>query len=168
MAGPLVRHHEAIRQFALDPRRPGTAENIARGFVLFAFGLVKKVAIADTPAPAADAAFGRTAAGEALAPSDAGLGAPADARRIFFDFAGCSDMARGLAPRFGLRRPVNADAPCRAALIREVRRRRHMTPSRFLRDRLGVPPGGNRTGAVRQAVNVIATMPPAGRTVPPG
>ena len=162
VAGPLVRHNEVIWQFALDPRRPEMAENLARGLVLFTIGLVKKVGIADTLAPVADAAFGRAAAAQALTGGDAWLGALAYTLQIYFDFSGYSDMALGLALMFGLRLPANFDAPYRAASIREFWRRWHMTLSRFLRDYLYVPLGGNRAGAARQAVNVVVTMLLAG------
>ncbi|NMJ40196.1 MBOAT family protein [Roseomonas sp. JC162] len=158
VAGPLVRHNEVIWQFALDPRRPEMAENLARGLVLFTIGVVKKVGIADTIAPVADAAFARAAGAEAFGAGDAWLGAIAYTLQIYFDFSGYSDMAIGLALMFGLRLPMNFDAPYRAASIREFWRRWHMTLSRFLRDYLYVPLGGNRSGAARQAVNVIVTM----------
>jgi D-alanyl-lipoteichoic acid acyltransferase DltB (MBOAT superfamily) len=162
VAGPLVRHNEVIGQFALDPRRTEMTENLSRGFVLFTIGLVKKVAIADTLAPVADAAFARVAAGQAMAASDAWLGTLAYTLQIYFDFSGYSDMALGLALMFGLRLPVNFDAPYRAASIREFWRRWHMTLSRFLRDYLYIPLGGNRAGAAHQAVNVVVTMLLAG------
>lgn len=162
VAGPLVRHNEVIWQFALDPKRPEMAENLARGFVLFTIGLVKKVAIADTLAPVAYASFARAAAGEVLNAADAWLGTLAYTLQIYFDFSGYSDMALGLALMFGLRLPVNFDAPYRAASIREFWRRWHMTLSRFLRDYLYVPLGGNRAGAARQAINVLITMLLAG------
>jgi len=67
-------------------------------------------------------------------------------------------MAIGLALMFGLRLPLNFNAPYRALWIRDFWRRWHMTLSRFLRDYLYIPLGGNRSGAFRQAVNVIITM----------
>ena len=78
--------------------------------------------------------------------------------QIYFDFSGYSDMAIGLALMFGLRLPLNFNAPYRAVSIRDFWRRWHMTLSRFLRDYLYIPLGGNRCGPVRQAANVIATM----------
>lgn len=158
VAGPLVRHNEVIWQFADAPRRAEAAENIARGLVLFTIGVVKKVAIADTIAPVADAVFGHAAAGQALLAADAWLGTLAYTLQIFFDFSGYSDMAIGLALMFGLRLPPNFDAPYRASSIREFWRRWHMTLSRFLRDYLYVPLGGSRAGAARQALNVVVTM----------
>ena len=103
VAGPLVRHNEVIWQFALDPRRPEMAENLARGFVLFTIGLVKKVAIADTIAPVADAAFGARRRGRCSMLPTRWLGTLAYTLQIYFDFSGYSDMALGLALMFGLR-----------------------------------------------------------------
>jgi len=67
-------------------------------------------------------------------------------------------MAIGLGRMFGFRLPFNFAAPYRAPSIREFWRRWHMTLSRFLRDYLYIPLGGNRQGGLRQAVNVIVTM----------
>jgi D-alanyl-lipoteichoic acid acyltransferase DltB (MBOAT superfamily) len=78
--------------------------------------------------------------------------------QIYFDFSGYSDMAIGLALMFGLRLPFNFDAPYRAVSARDFWRRWHMTLSRFLRDYLYIPLGGNRCGPARQAFNVVATM----------
>jgi D-alanyl-lipoteichoic acid acyltransferase DltB (MBOAT superfamily) len=78
--------------------------------------------------------------------------------QIYFDFSGYSDMAIGLALMFGLRLPLNFNAPYRAVSVRDFWRRWHMTLSRFLRDYLYIPLGGNRCGPLRQAVNVVATM----------
>ncbi len=78
--------------------------------------------------------------------------------QIYFDFSGYSDMAIGLALMFGLALPFNFNAPYRAVSVRDFWRRWHMTLSRFLRDYLYIPLGGNRASAARQAVNVIATM----------
>jgi alginate O-acetyltransferase complex protein AlgI len=157
IAGPLVRHNEIIHQFALDPRRPEMWENLSRGFVLFVIGVAKKVALADTLAMVADPLFTR-AAGVSLSAAEAWTATGAYTLQIYFDFSGYSDMAIGLALMFGLRLPMNFNAPYRAVSIRDFWRRWHMTLSRFLRDYLYIPLGGNRCGAVRQAVNVVATM----------
>jgi alginate O-acetyltransferase complex protein AlgI len=157
IAGPLVRHNEIIHQFALDPRRPEMWENLSRGFVLFVIGAAKKVALADTLAMVADPLFAR-AATTSLSAAEAWAATGAYTLQIYFDFSGYSDMAIGLALMFGLRLPMNFNAPYRAVSIRDFWRRWHMTLSRFLRDYLYIPLGGNRCGAVRQAVNVVATM----------
>jgi alginate O-acetyltransferase complex protein AlgI len=113
--------------------------------------------LADTLAMVADPLFGK-AAGASLSAAEAWVATGAYTLQIYFDFSGYSDMAIGLALMFGLRLPMNFNAPYRAVSIRDFWRRWHMTLSRFLRDYLYIPLGGNRCGAVRQAVNVIATM----------
>ena len=157
IAGPLVRHNEIIPQFALPPRRPQVWENLARGAVLFTIGLLKKAAIADTMAIICDPLFARAG----LAPlnaAEAWAAAGSYTLQIYFDFSGYSDMAIGLGLMFGLRLPFNFAAPYRARSIRDFWRRWHITLSRFLRDYVYIPLGGNRRGAAMQAVNVVATM----------
>jgi alginate O-acetyltransferase complex protein AlgI len=158
IAGPLVRHNEIIGQFPASPRRPEMWENLARGFVLFLLGIVKKVGIADTVAMACDPLFQKAAAGGMLNAAEAWSAALTYTLQIYFDFSGYSDMAIGLALMFGLRIPFNFDAPYRSISIRDFWRRWHMTLSRFLRDYLYIPFGGNRHGSLRQALNVVATM----------
>ena len=155
IAGPLVRHNEIIEQFRAEPRGPEMWQNLGRGFFLFAIGVAKKVLLADTIATVADPLFGYAAP---LTAMQAWLAAIAYTLQIYFDFSGYSDMAIGLARMFGLRLPQNFDAPYRSISIRDFWRRWHMTLSRFLRDYLYIPLGGNRCGAWRQAGNVIVTM----------
>ena len=157
IAGPLVRHNEMIPQFARDPRDAAMWENLSRGAVLFTIGFAKKVGLADTLALTCDPAFTHAASG-AIGTAEAWTGAAAYALQIFFDFSGYSDMAIGIGLMFGLRLPFNFDAPYRATSIRDFWRRWHITLSRFLRDYVYVPLGGNRAGPWRQAVNVVATM----------
>jgi len=82
--------------------------------------------------------------------------------QIFFDFSGYSDIAIGCALTFGIELPRNFDAPFRAASIREFWRRWHMTLTRFLRDYLYIPLGGNRLGDGRQVAAIVVTMALAG------
>ena len=158
IAGPLVRHNEIIHQFRADPRRPEMWDNLARGGLLFVIGLFKKLAVADTLAPNADRLFGLAAHGTALGAVEAWAAAASYTLQLYFDFSGYSDMAIGLALLFGLVLPDNFDAPYRATSIRDFWRRWHMTLSRFLRDYLYIPLGGNRHGPWRQASNVGITM----------
>ena len=151
IAGPLVRHREIIPQFAADPRRAGMWDNLGRGGLLFVIGLFKKLALADTLAPNADFLFGQALHGVALGAVAGWAAAASYTLQLYFDFSGYSDMAIGLALMFGLALPDNFDAPYRATSIRDFWRRWHMTLSRFLRDYLYVPLGGNRRGAWRQA-----------------
>jgi alginate O-acetyltransferase complex protein AlgI len=158
IAGPIVRHNEIISQFEQSPRRPEMWENLGRGAMLFIVGLMKKVAVADTLAPTVNMLFAKAAGGTVLNFSEGWAAAITFALQIYFDFSGYSDMAIGLALMFGFRLPVNFDAPYRSRSIREFWRRWHITLSRFLRDYLYIPLGGNQRGGVRQAVNVVVTM----------
>jgi alginate O-acetyltransferase complex protein AlgI len=157
IAGPLVRHNEIIHQFSVVPRRPEMWENLSRGLVLFLIGATKKVALADTLAMVADPLFLQATLAPMTA-AQAWVATAAYTLQIYFDFSGYSDMAIGLGLMFGLQLPFNFNAPYRAVSVRDFWRRWHMTLSRFLRDYLYIPLGGNRASTARQAVNVIATM----------
>ena len=157
IAGPLVRHDEIIPQFGVDPRGPAMWENLSRGAVLFAIGLAKKSCFADTFAFTVDPLFAKVAI-TPLNLAEAWSAALGYSLQIYYDFSGYSDMAIGLALMFGLRLPVNFNAPYRALSIRDFWRRWHITLSRFLRDYLYIPLGGSRVTPSRQGVNVVATM----------
>ena len=161
IAGPITRHNEIIPQFPDNPRRPEMWENLGRGFALFIIGLAKKVAFADTLAMVADPMF-HQAAGAPLNAAQAWVACAAYTLQIYFDFSGYSDMAIGIARMLGLRLPFNFDAPYRAVSVRDFWRRWHMTLSRFLRDYLYIPLGGNRRGAMRLMFNLMTTMLLAG------
>ncbi|MCC6707358.1 MAG: MBOAT family protein [Gammaproteobacteria bacterium] len=154
IAGPIIRHHELIPQFAALVAKHIDREMVARGLLLFVLGLVKKVWLADQLAPFADDGFAAAAPGTALA----WQAALAYSLQLYFDFSGYSDMALGLAGMFGLSLPINFDAPYRATSIREFWRRWHMTLSRFLRDYLYIPLGGSRAGPLRAYAAALGTM----------
>ena len=157
IAGPLVRHNEMIPQFARDPQGAALWENLSRGALLFVIGFAKKSGIADTAALTCDPLYAQAA----LAPLtlvEAWAAAGAYTLQIYFDFSGYSDMAIGLARMFGLQIPLNFNAPYRAQSVRDFWRRWHITLSRFLRDYVYIPLGGNRASPPRQAANVLLTM----------
>jgi D-alanyl-lipoteichoic acid acyltransferase DltB (MBOAT superfamily) len=157
IAGPIVRHHEIIPQFDLDPWREGLSERLAKGATLLVIGLVKKVFLADALAPVADHAFAEAATGTPGA-LDAWSGALAFTFQLFLDFSAYSEMAIGIALMLGLTLPQNFDAPYRATSIREFWRRWHMTLSRYLRDYVYIPLGGSRHGTGRYVAATLATM----------
>ena len=157
IAGPIVRQEEMLPQFR-SRRWRFDATQVAVGLLIFAIGLSKKVVIADGVAPVANAVFDGAERGIALTLFEAWLGALAYTVQIYFDFSGYSDMAVGLGRMFGIRLPINFDSPYKARSISEFWRRWHMTLSRFLRDYLYVPLGGNRRGETRRHVNLLITM----------
>jgi alginate O-acetyltransferase complex protein AlgI len=155
IAGPIVGH----RPFVAQLRTPGWFRvDVARwapGVALFVVGLFKKLVLADTVSPYADDLFG---ASTAPGLAEAWNGTLAYSLQIYFDFSGYSDMALGLGWLFGIRLPVNFDAPYRATSIVDFWRRWHITLSAFLRDHLYIPLGGNRKGPARRWLNLFLTM----------
>ncbi len=158
IAGPIVRHNQLISQFSDSPFRDGLAEQVSRGLVLFTLGLIKKVFFADELAPIADAGFDTVAAGQGIAFGNSWLASLAYSLQLYFDFSAYSDMAIGLGAMFGLRLPLNFDAPYRALDIRDFWRRWHMTLSSFLRDYVYIPLGGSRGNLTQTYWTVMATM----------
>lgn len=158
IAGPIVRHNQLIAQFSASPWRDGLAEQVSRGLVLFTLGLIKKVFFADELAPIADAGFDAVAAGQGIAFGGSWLASLAYSLQLYFDFSAYSDMAIGLGAMFGLRLPLNFDAPYRALDIRDFWRRWHMTLSSFLRDYVYIPLGGSRGSLTKTYWTVLATM----------
>lgn len=155
VAGPIIRFRELGAQL-LCPRTG--VNRFGRGTIRFCLGLGKKVLIADTLAPLVDQVFEQGA-------SHAGylwIAALAFALQIYFDFSGYSDMAIGLAQMLGFRFPENFDSPYKAATLTEFWRRWHMTLSRWLRDYVYIPLGGNRQGQPRTSINLMLTMILAG------
>jgi alginate O-acetyltransferase complex protein AlgI len=154
VAGPIVRAREFIPQLA-TPRNPKNVA-VGAGVVLIVLGLIKKVAIADYLArTVVDPVFGVP---EAYDAPDVALAAYAYAAQIYCDFSGYTDIAIGVALLMGFVFPQNFNSPYRATSFRDFWRRWHMTLSRFLRDFLYIPLGGNRRGKLRTAVNLMITM----------
>jgi len=154
VAGPIVRAREFLPQLA-RPRDPRHVA-VSAGITLIGMGLVKKVMIADyLGRTVVDPVFGVPQAYHA---PDALLAAYAYAAQIYCDFSGYTDIAIGLALLLGFVFPQNFDSPYRATGFRDFWRRWHMTLSRFLRDFLYIPLGGNRRGRLLTYRNLMITM----------
>jgi alginate O-acetyltransferase complex protein AlgI len=154
VAGPIVRAHEFFKDL-FHWRPPDTREALL-GVLQILLGLTKKRALADPFALVADAYFGNPAATPGLRPAWGAV--VAFALQIFFDFSGYSDIAIGAAKLLGFRFPANFERPYLAASITEFWRRWHMSLSRWLRDYLYIPLGGNRGGALHTYRNLMLTM----------
>lgn len=158
LAGPLVRWREIIHQFDERPSlNPKYYEYFGRGLALLAIGLVKKVFIGDPLAAYANPVFVAAASG-AVSFTEAWQAALAFTFQIYFDFSGYTDMAIGIGMLFGIVLPQNFNIPYRALSLQDFWRRWHMTLSRFLRDYLYIPLGGNRHGLAVQLAALLATM----------
>lgn len=158
IAGPVLHHKEMMPQFSQPEIYRPCWENIAVGATIFFIGLFKKVVLADGIAPFVAPVFAAAGAGQPVSFLEANLGALSYALQLYFDFSGYSDMAIGLSRMFGIILPLNFNSPYKAPNIIEFWRRWHMTLSRFLRDYLYVPLGGNRLGSLRRHANLLATM----------
>ena len=143
VAGPIVRYREIADQ--LTQQRSHRFDDIAAGFPRFALGLSKKVVIADSLAPLVDACFATPA--DQMTTATAWLGAIGYTLQLYFDFSGYSDMAIGLGRMLGFKLPENFARPYSSASITEFWRRWHMSLSRWFRDYVYIPLGGNRHGA---------------------
>lgn len=158
IAGPIVRPGDILPQLAA--LRPGAAwrANLSAGTEIFLLGLAKKLVMADQLARFADPGFAAAAAGKPLTFLEAWAALLAYSLQIYFDFSGYSDMAIGLARMFGIAFPINFNSPYQARDIGDFWRRWNMTLSRFLRDYLYIPLGGNRRGEARRIANLSITM----------
>jgi D-alanyl-lipoteichoic acid acyltransferase DltB (MBOAT superfamily) len=158
IAGPILHHGEMIPQFERKDAFRFDWENIAVGLTIFAIGLFKKVVLADSLAPLANPIFDAAAGGSAVSTGSAWLAALAYTLQLYFDFSGYSDMAIGASRMIGVRLPLNFNSPYKATSAIDFWRRWHMTLSRFLRDYLYFPLGGNRRGPARRYVNLMLVM----------
>ncbi len=154
VAGPIVRPGELIPQ--LDtPRNPRRVDT-SRAFYLIATGLFKKVVIANYLASSivdeVFAAPGQHSSLEIL------IAVYAYAVQIYADFSGYTDMAIGIALLLGFSFPRNFDSPYAATSVQDFWRRWHMTLSRWLRDYVYIPLGGNRRGSILTYRNLMLTM----------
>ena len=157
-AGPVLHHAQMMPQFSDARTYHWNAAHFAGGLAIFAFGMFKKVVLADGISPYADAVFKPADAGLMPDFHEAWLGALAYTFQIYFDFSGYSDMAVGLSWLFNVRLPFNFNSPYRATNISDFWRRWHMSLSNFLRDYLYIALGGNRYGSVRRYANLATTM----------
>ncbi len=152
ISGPLVRSRQVIRH--LREARGADGEALGRGLFLFAFGLAKKVVLADGLAKLADAGFSQ--AGQ-ISGLEALLASVFYTLQIYFDFSGYSDMALGLARMLGVPLPLNFNSPFRATSMTEFWQRWHISLSAFITTYLYTPLVRSM-GRATLAVSVVATL----------
>lgn len=155
IAGPIVHHKEMMPQFSDRKNIYVNHNNLAKGILIFAIGLFKKVVIADSFAQWANAGFDSKIA---LQFWDAWGTSLSYTFQLYYDFSGYTDMAIGAALMFNILLPINFNSPYKALTIQDFWHRWHMTLSRWLRDYLYIPLGGNRSGATRTYINVMITF----------
>lgn len=153
VAGPIVRASDFLPQ--LREKRTVTADNFKWGIQVFAFGLLKKIVLADHISVFVDDVFSKPAA---FSWSTIALAAISYSIQIYFDFSGYSDMAIGCAKCLGYDFNKNFDLPYTAESVTEFWRRWHISLSTWLREYVYFQLGGNRRGKRRQCINLLITM----------
>jgi D-alanyl-lipoteichoic acid acyltransferase DltB (MBOAT superfamily) len=154
VAGPIVRASEFIPQLYKDFHL-GRRE-FSHALFLISKGLIKKIIISDFIATnfvdrVFDAPSVYSGFENLMAIYGYGL-------QIYCDFSGYTDIAIGVGLILGFRLPVNFNSPYKASDIADFWRRWHISLSRWLKDYLYVPLGGNRKGKARASINLIITM----------
>jgi D-alanyl-lipoteichoic acid acyltransferase DltB (MBOAT superfamily) len=155
IAGPIVHHAEMMPQFTKAKNKVKNYTNIAMGLFIFSIGLFKKVVIADNFAVWATAGFDTATTLNLL---EAWATSLSYTFQLYFDFSGYTDMAIGAALLFNIKLPINFNSPYKATNIQDFWRRWHITLTRFLKDYVYIPLGGNRKGDFRTLGNLMATF----------
>lgn len=155
IAGPIVHHREMMPQFERQSDQCLDQESILAGLVLFSIGFFKKVMIADYVGAIANLGFGSKFSGEAV---DAWIASLSYTFQLYYDFSGYTDMALGSALLFNIRLPQNFNSPYKSKSIQEFWATWHMTLSRWLKEYVYIPLGGNRCGRTRLAFNLMTTF----------
>ncbi|MEO6538817.1 MAG: MBOAT family O-acyltransferase [Ferruginibacter sp.] len=154
VAGPIVRPPQLVPQF--ETPRTANQKQLLQGLLLISLGLFMKVVLADSMlANPANTVFNSN---DALNTLDAWMGVLAFSGQIFFDFAGYSSCAIGVASCLGFVLPENFLYPYAAIGFSDFWRRWHITLSAWLRDYLYIPLGGNRHGKFKTYINLMITM----------
>jgi len=153
VAGPIERSTHLLPE--IERRRQVTFPDLIAAFELCLQGYFKKVFIADSVAPLVNGAFSDWGSHNALSLM---IAVALFALQIYGDFAGYSDIARGVSRLFGIRLCINFRQPYLSANITDFWRRWHISLSSWLRDYLYIPLGGNRKGPLRTYINLMATM----------
>ena len=155
IAGPIVHHKEMMPQFLDIKHSIFNVNNFTKGVFLFSIGLFKKVIFATQLSliakPIFDVAF-------SLSPIEVFFGVLAYTLNLYFDFSGYIDMALGVGLMYNIHLPNNFNSPYKATNIREFWRRWHITLSRFLRDYIYIPLGGNRKSTFYTCLFLIITF----------
>ena len=146
IAGPIVHHKEMMPQFKKLKNKVINYKNISLGIFIFSIGLFKKVVIADTLSNLVNLGYSQV---ETLTLVEAWATSLSYTFQLYFDFSGYVDMAIGIALLFNIKLPINFNSPYKALNIQDFWRRWHITLTRFLRDYIYIPLGGNRLGGVK-------------------
>lgn len=152
IAGPIVRYDELIPQLKDSRLKVFNWDNFTRGVYCFVIGMSKKVLIADMFGRVANYGFTNYTT---LNSASLLFACFSYTIQIYFDFSGYSDMAIGLGKMLNFTLPINFHSPYKAVTISDFWNRWHLTLTRFLREYIYFPLGGNKKGTVRTYLNIF-------------
>lgn len=155
IAGPIVLHNEMIPQFKEERNYRVNWDNMSHGLHIFVMGLSKKVLIADVLGKAVSWGYSSDAILSSITSMEVMIVSLSYTLQIYFDFSGYCDMAIGIAKMMNIHIPQNFNSPYKAMSIPDFWDRWHMTLTRFLRQYIYFPLGGNRKGKIRSYVNIF-------------
>lgn len=158
IAGPIVYYKEITQQFSKKIHEDEFWSNFSIGLILFAFGVFKKVIIADSLSPWVDEFYNNNLQSSNFGFIDVIIVMLSYSLQIYFDFSGYSDMAIGLAKLFQIDFPVNFLSPYKSVNFIEFWRRWHISLSNFFKVYLYIPLGGSKNGFWHQQFNVLFVM----------
>ena len=162
IVGPIIKYRDMAPQLH-NTRDRCTAALAQTGCELFVFGLAQKVILADSIGALWSDIIGTGGVGLAQVSTPlAWLGILAYSLQLYLDFAGFSAMSNGLAAMLGFECAANFDLPYISGSITEFWRRWHISLSGWFREYIYIPLGGNRRGAARQMLNMLAVWAATG------
>jgi len=129
LAGPILHHKDMMPQFQSARNKILNYKNLSLGLYLFQLGLFKKLIIADTLGPLANAGFSNSASITCL---EAWITSLSYTLQIYFDFSGYTDMAVGVGWMFNINLPINFNSPYKSTSIIDFWQRWHMTLTNFI------------------------------------
>ena len=153
IAGPITRPSELIPQLLRN--KSTTMSSVGFGLTLFTIGLVKKIIFADSMGDVVNPVFDNPIGHSLLIYWLAMLGYTV---QIYCDFSGYTDMALGSSIMLGVRLPINFNKPYTAINLQDFWQRWHITLSKWLREYIYIPLGGNRCSKPKYLSNIIVTM----------
>lgn len=155
IAGPIIHHKEMMPQFDSKRNKLLNRKNVFAGAFLFSAGLFKKLILADTFRIWANYGFNGH---PHLTMLEAWAVSLSYTFQLYFDFSGYTDMALGASLFFNIKLPANFNSPYKALDVQDFWRRWHITLSRFFKDYVYIPLGGNRRGLSRSYFNIVITF----------
>jgi alginate O-acetyltransferase complex protein AlgI len=161
ISGPIVRMKEMMPQITGKFQSSFNWQTVAVSLTVIVIGLFQKI-LADHIQGYVNLVFNAANTREPISFLNAWAGAIGYSLQLYFDFTGYSDIAIGLGLLFGLKLPLNFWSPYKATSIIDFWRRWHITLSRFIRDYIYIPLGGNRHGLIRQMIYLLVAMSIAG------